>query len=129
MQIRHVIIKVDDQDKALDFYTTVLGFEKKNDIPMGPVRWVSVTSREGAEGVELVLKPNSFPQALAAQKALYDADFPAAVFTTNDIDADFQRLKNKKVFFLGEPKITGPVTSVFFKDTCGNIIALVQEKH
>ncbi len=125
MQIRNVVIKVDDQDKALAFYTTVLGFVKKLDVP-GPIRWLTVCAPEGAEGVELVLEPNNFPPALTSQKALYDAGFPAAVFTTNDITADYQRLKGLGVEFRGEPKIIGPVTYVFFDDTCGNLVALNQ---
>ena len=81
MQIRHVIIKVDDQDKALSFYTSIVGFVKRLDLPIGRVRWLTVYSREGAAGVGLVLEPNNFPPALTSQKALYDASFPAAVLT------------------------------------------------
>jgi len=125
MQIRNVIIKVDDQDKALSFYTTVIGFEKGQDILVGGVRWLTVTAPEGAKGVELVLEPN-FPPSDAAQKLLYDAGFPAAVLTTRDIAADFLRLKGLGVSFRGEPETIGPVTTVFFEDTCGNLIALVQ---
>lgn len=127
MQIRHVVIKVDDQDKALDFYTTVLGFVKKLDVP-GPVRWLTVASPEGIEGVELVLEPNHFPPALASQKALYEAGFPATVFSTNDIAAEYQRLKSRGVEFRGEPKSIGPATFAFFDDTCGNLIVLVQRE-
>ena len=82
MQIRHVIIKVDDQDKGLSFYTSIVGFVKRLDFPIGRVRWLTVYSREGAAGVELVLEPNNFPPALTSQNALYDASFPAAVLTT-----------------------------------------------
>lgn len=126
MQIRHVIIKVDDQEKALSFYTSVVGFVKKLDIPMDRFRWLTVSSPEGAEGVELVLEPNDFPPARASQKALYDAGFPATILATNDIGAEYQRLKGLGVKFRGEPKSVGPVTAVFFEDTCGNIINLVQ---
>lgn len=77
MQIRHVVIKVDDQQKALSFYTSVVGFVKKLDVPIGGVRWLTVSSPEGAEDVELVLEPNNFPPARSSQKALYDAGFPA----------------------------------------------------
>ena len=125
MQIRHVVIKVDDQDKALAFYTTVLGFVKKVDFA-GPIRWLTVCSPEGAEGVELVLEPNNLPAALASQKTLYDAGLPATVFTTNDIAAEYLRLKGLGVKFRGEPKSMGPVTFVFFDDTCGNLIVLNQ---
>jgi catechol 2,3-dioxygenase-like lactoylglutathione lyase family enzyme len=126
MQIRHVIIKADDQQKALSFYTSVVGFVKKLDVPIGGVRWLTVSSPEGAEGVELVLEPNNFPPARASQNALYDAGFPAAVFTTNDILAEYHRLRGLGVTFRGEPKSMGPVTTVPFEDTCGNLIMLVQ---
>ena len=125
MQIRHVVIKVDDQDKALAFYTTILGFVKKLDFP-GAIRYLTVASPEGAEGVELVLEPNHFPAALASQKALYDAGFPATLFTTNDIAADYKRLMSLGVKFREQPKTMGPVTFTFFDDTCGNLIVLNQ---
>ena len=125
MQLRHVVIKVDDQDKALAFYTTILGFVKKHDVP-GPIRYLTVASLEGAEGVELVLEPNHFPAALASQKALYDAGFPATIFTTNDIAAEYKRLVSLGVKFREEPKNMGPVTFAFFDDTCGNLIVLNQ---
>ena len=126
MQIRNVIIKVDDQDKALSFYTSVVGFVKKQDIPMGGVRWLTVSAPEGREGIELVLEPNNFPPARASQKVLYEAGFPAAVFTTTDMVAEYRRLKDLGVSFRGEPKNIGPVTTVPFEDTCGNLIMLVQ---
>ena len=125
MQIRHVVIKVDDQDKALAFYTTILGFVKKLDFP-GAIRYLTVVSPEGAEGVQLVLKPNHFPAALASQKALYDAGFPATIFTTNDIAAEYKRLMSLGVKFREEPKNMGPITFAFFDDTCGNLIVLNQ---
>ena len=125
MQICHVVIKVDDQDKALAFYTNILGFVKKLDLP-GAIRYLTVASPEGAEGVELVLEPNHFPAALASQKALYDADFPATIFTTNDIAAEYKRLTSLGVKFREEPKRMGPVTFAFFDDTCGNLIVLNQ---
>jgi catechol 2,3-dioxygenase-like lactoylglutathione lyase family enzyme len=126
MLIRHGIIKVYDQQKALSFYTSVVGFVKKLDVPIGGVRWLTASSPEGAEDVELVLEPSNFPPARASQKALYDVGFPAAVFTTNDIVAEYQRLKGPGVTFRGDPKSMGPVTTVPFEDTCGNPIMLVQ---
>ena len=126
MQIRHVLIKVDDQDKALAFYTTKLGFVKNLDIPMGKMRWLTVTSPEGATGVEIVLETDDFPPAQKAKKILYEAGFPVTVLTTNDIGADYQRLKDKGVEFRGEPRNIGPVSTVPFEDTCGNLINLVQ---
>lgn len=125
MQIRHVVIKVDDQDKALAFYTTILGFVKKLDFPCA-IRYPTVVSSEGAEGVELVLEPNHFPAAPASQKALYDAGFPATIFTTNDIADEYKRLRSPGVKFREEPKRMEPVTFAFFDDTCGNLIVLNQ---
>jgi predicted enzyme related to lactoylglutathione lyase len=126
VQIKLSSVMVDDQDNALRFYTTILGFVKKADIPMGPFRWLTVSSPEGAEGVELVLEPMSFPPARAYQKALFDAGIPATAFITSNIDAEYQRLKELGVSFRGEPKSMGPITTALFEDTCGNLINLVQ---
>jgi predicted enzyme related to lactoylglutathione lyase len=126
MQIRLSSVLVDDQEKALRFYTTVLGFAKDKDIPMGPFRWLTVNSPEGAQGVELVLEPMNFPPAQAYQKALFDAGIAATAFLSNDIQAEFTRLNERGVKFRGEPKSTGPIISVVFEDTCGNLINLVQ---
>lgn len=126
MQITLTSISVEDQDRALAFYTSVLGFEKKHDIPMGQFRWLTVTSPEGAAGVELVLEPMAFPPARTYQKALFEAGIPATAFTTKDISAEFRRLKSLGVKFRGEPTNMGPVTVVLFEDTCGNLINLVQ---
>lgn len=123
MQIRHVIIKVDDQDKALRFYTRVLGFVKTRD-RVGRVRWLTVSSPEGPKGVELVLESNAAQPALKSQQALYDAGFPAAVLSTNDITVEYQRLKALGVKFRGKPKTIGSTRFVFFDDTCGNLIVL-----
>ena len=126
MQITLVSLLVEDQDKALGFYTSMLGFEKKHDIPMGEFRWVTVTSPEGVVGVELVLEPMAFPPSRVYQKALFDAGIPATAFMTRDIAAEYARLKERGVKFRGEPKNYGPVTVVLFEDTCGNLINLVQ---
>lgn len=126
MQIRLASIFVDDQDKALRFYTEILGFVKSKDIPMGSFRWLTVTSPEGAEGVELVLEPMGFPPAQTYQKALFAAGIPATAFLTNDVQMEFLRLKNRGVVFRGEPVNMGPITAVVFEDTCGNLINLVQ---
>jgi len=126
MQISHSIIKVDDQDKALAFYTGTLGLAKCTDIP-GEIRWLTVSSPEGA-GAELVLEPNHFPPARASQRARYEAKFPAAILSTNDIDAEYRRLKNLGVRFLGAPKDIGRVKFVFFDDTCGNWIVLSESR-
>ena len=126
MQIRHVLIKVDDQDKALAFYTSTLGFVKNLDIDMGKMRWLTVSSPEGAAGVEIVLETDDFPAAREAKRILYESGFPATVLTTEDLQADYSRLKAKGVKFRGEPRTVGPVTAVAFDDSCGNLINLVQ---
>ena len=126
MQITLTSVMVEDQDQALRFYTTVLGFEKKQDIPMGEFRWLTVSSPEGAAGVELVLEPMGFPPARVYQKALFEAGIPATAFISNDIAAEYQRLKALGVRFRGEPVNMGPITAVLFEDGCGNLINLVQ---
>jgi catechol 2,3-dioxygenase-like lactoylglutathione lyase family enzyme len=126
MQITLVSMLVEDQDRALDFYTKVLGFEKVHDIPMGTFRWLTVCSPEGAVGVEVVLEPMAFPPARTYQKALFEAGIPATAFMTKDISTEYSRLKKLGVKFRGEPKSMGPITAVVFEDTCGNLINLVQ---
>ena len=126
MQIKFVSITVEDQESALQFYTSVLGFEKMADIPMGEYRWLTVTSPDGIEGAELVLEPMGFPPARAYQKALFEAGIPATAFITKDIAAEVERLKARGVKFRGEPKDMGPIKVVVFEDTCGNLINLVQ---
>ena len=93
---------------------------------MGEYRWLTVTSPDGVEGVELVLEPMAFPPARAYQKALFEAGIPATAFTTQDIAAEVERLKARGVKFRGEPQEMGPIKVVVFEDTCGNLINLVQ---
>jgi len=127
MQIRLASIMVENQDDALRFYTTILGFVKNKDIPMGPTfRWLTVSAPEGAEGVELVLEPMAFPPPQVFQKALFAAGIPATSFITNDIQSEYNRLKALGVTFRGEPKNIGPIIAVLFEDTCGNLINLAQ---
>lgn len=126
MQIKFVSIMVQDQDAALKFYTEKAGFKKLSDIPMGPFRWLTVVSPDGVEGAEVVLEPMAFPPAREFQKALYSAGIPATAFITKDIDAEFKRLKANGVVFRGEPQAMGPIQTVLFEDTCGNLINLVQ---
>ena len=128
MQVKFVSVLVDDQEKALRFYTDVLGFAKMADIPMGEFRWLTVTSPDGIEGVELVLEPTAFPPARVFQKALYDAGIPATAFTTGDIRAEVGRLRSRGVVFRGEPQDLGMIQTVVFEDTCGNLINLVQPR-
>ena len=126
MQLKFISLMVTDQERALDFYTRVLGFEKMADIPMGEFRWLTVTSPDGLAGVELVLEPMAFPPSKAYQRALFDAGIPATALITTDIAADVARLTAQGVTFRGPPEQMGPVTVVRFEDTCGNLINLVQ---
>ena len=126
MQIKFASVMVEDQEHALRFYTTMLGFQKVSDIPMGPFRWLTVSSPDGVDGAELVLEPLGFAPARAFQKALYDAGVPATAMITKDIAGEFARLKARGVKFRGEPVTMGPIISVVFEDTCGNLINLVQ---
>jgi predicted enzyme related to lactoylglutathione lyase len=126
MQIRLASVMVEDQEAALRFYTSVLGFVKHADIPMGESRWLTVVSPEGAEGVELVLEPMGFDPARTFQKALFEAGIPWTAFITHDMDAEYRRLKARGVVFRGEPQDLGMITTALFEDTCGNLINLVQ---
>jgi catechol 2,3-dioxygenase-like lactoylglutathione lyase family enzyme len=126
MQIKFTSLLVQDQAAALRFYTKVLGFKKMADLPFGEHRWLTVTSPDGIEGVELVLEPMAFKPALAWQKALFKAGVPAAAFTTDRLDAEYKRLKRRGVVFRGEPRDLGPIRAVIFEDGCGNLIHLVQ---
>ncbi len=126
MRIDLTSVMVDDQQKALEFYTNKLGFIKMADMPIGEYRWLTVRSPDGPEGVELVLEPMGFPQARDFQKALYDAGTPITAFRTDDLDREYQQLKSRGVSFRGEPQIMGPIKTVLLEDTCGNLINLVQ---
>jgi len=126
MQLKFISLTVDDQAKALDFYTRVLGFEKMADIPLGEYRWLTVTSPEGMAGVELVLEPLAFPPSRVYQQALFEAGIPATALITKDIAADVARLRAHGVVVRGEPQPAGPIIHVIFEDTCGNLINLVQ---
>ena len=127
MEIILSSVLVDDQSKALKFYTGVLGFEKKHDIPLGEARWLTLVSPGGTNTVELLLEPMGFPPARTYQKALFEAGIPLTAFGVKDIHAEYKRLRNLGVVFKGEPKAAGPVTIAIFEDTCGNLIQLVQQ--
>ena len=126
MKIQLTTVMVDNQDVALAFYVGKLGFAKKHAIPMGPFRWLTVTSPDGIEGVELLLEPMDFAPARVYQKALFDAGIPATAFFTDDIAAEFARLKKAGVAFRSEPRDMGPVIAATFEDTCGNLVNLVE---
>lgn len=126
MRIKLTSIMVDDQAKALKFYTEVLGFQKKQDFPVGEYRWITVVSPEGPHDLELALEPNANPAAKVFQKAMFDQGIPLASFETSDIQADFKRMKSLGVAFTKEPMRAGPVMIAAFSDTCGNLIQLHQ---
>jgi catechol 2,3-dioxygenase-like lactoylglutathione lyase family enzyme len=126
MRIKLTSVFVEDQEKALSFYTDVLGFTKKEDIPMGEARWLTVVSPEAPEETELLLEPNGNPAAVTFQQALFEQGIPAAAFSVDDIHAEYERLKGLGVVFRGEPTQAGPATLAVFDDTCGNLIQLYQ---
>ena len=128
MRIRLNSIFVDDQQKALDFYTGILGFEKSEDIPVGEFRWLTVASPEGG-GAELSLEPNANPAAKTYQKALFEQGIPITAFEVDDMDLEFQRLSALGVTFTTNPTNAGPVTLAVFADTCGNLIQIYQPSH
>ena len=119
-------IMVDDQDKALRFYTDVLGFKKKEDLPVGVYRWITVVSPDGPDDLELVLEPNANPAGKAFQEAMFSQGIPLTAFEVSDLDAEFARLRKRNVAFTKEPSRMGPVIIAVFSDTCGNLIQLYQ---
>jgi catechol 2,3-dioxygenase-like lactoylglutathione lyase family enzyme len=126
MRIKLTSIIVDNQDKALKFYTEVVGFKKKHDIPVGEFRWITVFSPEGPDDLELALEPNANPDARAFQEAMFKQGIPLTAFESADIAAEFARLRKLGVVFTKEPTRMGPVTVAVFADTCGNLIQLHQ---
>jgi glyoxylase I family protein len=126
MRIKLTSIMVDDQDKALSFYTEVLGFRKKHDIPVGQYRWITVTSPEGPDDMELALEPNANPAGKTFQEAMFSQGIPYTAFEVADIANEFARLTAKGVAFVRQPTQAGPVTIAVFADTCGNLIQLYQ---
>jgi glyoxylase I family protein len=126
MFIKLTSIMVDDQEKALRFYTDVLGFRKKVEIPVGAYRWITVVSPEGPDDLELSLEPNANPAGRAFQEAMFAQGIPITAFEVTDIASEYARLKAQGVSFTGEPVRTGPVTIAVFADTCGNLVQLYQ---
>jgi catechol 2,3-dioxygenase-like lactoylglutathione lyase family enzyme len=126
MRIKLTSLMVEDQTKALDFYTKVLGFKKKNEFPVGDYRWLTVVSPEGPADVELSLEPNANPAGKTFQKAMFDQGIPLAAFEVSDIRSEFSRLRALGVAFTKEPTSAGPVISAIFSDTCGNVIMIYQ---
>lgn len=127
MKIKLTSVLVDDQDKALKFYTEVLGFVEKMNMPMGKFKWLTVVSPDGPSDIELLLEPNENPAAQVFQKALKEQGIPLTVFFVDDIRSEFERMKKLGVTFTVEPTQAGPVTVAVFDDTCGNLIQIVQQ--
>jgi catechol 2,3-dioxygenase-like lactoylglutathione lyase family enzyme len=127
MRIHLTSVLVDDQEKALRFYTEVLGFEKKADVPLGEHRWLTVTSPEDPDGPELVLEPDQHPAVRPFKEALVNDGIPFTSFTVEDVERDFERLSALGVTFTQEPTEMGPVTTAVLDDTCGNLIQIATQ--
>ncbi len=124
MKIALTSVLVDDQEKALRFYTDVLGFRVKNDVPMGEHRWLTVVSPEAPDGVELVLEPDGHPAVRPFKEALVADGIPFTSFAVEDVHAEYARLTAAGVTFTQQPVRMGPVTTAVLDDTCGNLIQL-----
>jgi catechol 2,3-dioxygenase-like lactoylglutathione lyase family enzyme len=126
MKIKITSVMVDDQAKALAFYTDILGFVKKTDMPLGDHRWLTVVSPELPHEVELLLEPMGIEAARVFQKALFDAGIPWTAFHVDDIQKEYERLLKLGVQFSMKPTAMGPATLAVFEDTCGNRIQIAQ---
>ena len=124
MKINLASVLVDDQDKALRFYTEVLGFRKKTEVPLGEARWLTVVSPEAPDGPELLLEPDSHPAARPFKEALAGDGIPFTSFAVDDVHAEYERLRALGVRFTQEPTQMGPVTTAVLDDTCGNLIQI-----
>ena len=124
MKIVVTSVLVDDQDKALRFYTDVLGFEKKQDVSLGEFRWLTVVSPQDPNGTELLLEPDAHPAAKPFKEALVEDGIPYTSFGVDDVKADFERLSGRGVRFTQPPTDMGAVTTAVFDDTCGNLIQI-----
>jgi catechol 2,3-dioxygenase-like lactoylglutathione lyase family enzyme len=124
MKINLASVLVDDQEKALRFYTEVLGFTKKTEIPLGEHRWLTVVSPEDPDGVELVLEPDEHPAAKPFKDALVQDGIPFTSFAVEDVHREYERLSALGVRFTQEPLNAGPVTTAVLDDTCGNLIQI-----
>ena len=128
MRIKLTSIMVENQDRALKFYTEVLGFRKKAEFPAGEYRWITVVSPEEPDDVELSLEPNANPAGKAFQTAMFEQGIPLAAFEVSDIQKEHARLKGLGVVFKAPPAKMGPVSLAVFSDTCGNLIQLYQHE-
>ena len=127
MRINLTSVLVDDQAKALQFYTDVLGFVKKTDIPLGEARWLTVVSPQQPEGPELLLEPDGHPAAKPFKQALVEDGIPFTSFAVDDVHKEFERLHGLGVRFTQEPVQAGPATTAVFDDTCGNLIQIASQ--
>lgn len=128
MRINLTSVYVDNQDKALRFYTEVLGFVKKTEIPLGDFRWLTVVSPDDPDGTELVLEPDAHPAARPFKEALVNDGIPFTSFAVDDVRAEFDRLSKLGVRFTQEPVDMGPVITAVFDDTCGNLLQIAGQK-
>jgi predicted enzyme related to lactoylglutathione lyase len=128
MKIIITSIFVQDQDKALEFYTKTLGFVKKHDVPSGAYRWITLVSSDEQDGTELLLEPNDHPAAKEYQQKLFADGIPVTMFGVADIRKEYKRLVEKGVKFTMEPAEMGDVTIAVFDDTCGNLIQMIEQK-
>jgi catechol 2,3-dioxygenase-like lactoylglutathione lyase family enzyme len=127
MRIVITSVFVDDQDKALEFYTTRLGFVKKTEVPLGAARWLTVVAPDAADGPELLLEPDSHPAVGPFRNALMQDGIPFTSFAVEDVQAEYDRLRSMGVHFTQAPVDMGPVRTAVLDDTCGNLIQLAQK--
>lgn len=127
MRINLTSVFVDDQEKALRFYTDVLGFVKKHDVPVGEDRWLTVVSPQDPDGTELLLEPSSHPAVKPFKDALVADGIPFTSFAVDDVTAEYERLRGLGVRFTQEPTAMGPVTTAVLDDTCGNLIQIAHQ--
>jgi catechol 2,3-dioxygenase-like lactoylglutathione lyase family enzyme len=127
MRINLASVLVDDQEKALRFYTDVLGFVKKHDIPLGEARWLTVVSPQDPDGTELVLEPSGHPAVQPFKEALVADGIPFTSFAVDDVKTEYERLRGLGVRFTQEPTDMGPVTTAVLDDTCGNLIQIAHQ--
>lgn len=126
MRIKLTSVFVEDQDTALKFYTDVLGFEKKQDFPVGRFKWLTVVSPEEPDGVELLLEPSDNPAAKAFKASIFEQGIAAVAFAVDDIQGEYERLKQLGVVFKMKPTEVGSTTVALFDDTCGNLLQIYQ---
>jgi predicted enzyme related to lactoylglutathione lyase len=127
MKFHHFSVMVDDQAKALTFYTEVLGFVLKMDMPMGQYRWLTIAQSHDPNGMGLLLEPNAHPAAQSFQQKMFADRIPLASFLVDDIHQEVARMQSLGVAFVEQPTVMGPVSVAMFDDTCGNYIQLIQK--